>query len=75
MKNPRFSFLAFTVIFLRNDCTGECPQGNAWVGICPEIVMTAVEDFFKFFFSCFFFKCIATHDVNKLLPEMKPLST
>lgn len=74
MNNPRFSFLAFTVFFLRNDCTRECPPGNARVGICPEIGMTAVEDSFKFF-SCFFFKCIATHDVKKVLTEMKPLST
>lgn len=74
MNNPRFSFLALAVFFLRNDCTRECPPGNARVGICPEIGMAAVEDFFKFSFHVFF-KCIATHDVKKLLPEMKPLST
>lgn len=74
MNNPPFCFLAFTVFFLRNDCTRECPPGNTRVGICPEIGMTAVEDFLKFF-SFFFFKRIATHDVEKVLIEMKPLST
>ena len=63
MNNPCFSFLALTVFFLRNACTRECPPGNARVGICPEIGMTAVEDFFKIFFLVFF-KCIATHDVK-----------
>lgn len=53
MNNLRFSFLAFTMFFLRNDCTRECPPGNARVGICPEIGMTAVEDFLNIF-SCFF---------------------
>lgn len=53
MNNPPFCFLAFTVFFLRNDCTRECPPGNARVGICPEIGMTAVEDFLNIF-SCFF---------------------
>lgn len=50
MNNPRFSFLTFTVFFLRNDCTRECPPGNGWVGICPEMGMTAVENFLIIFF-------------------------
>lgn len=69
MNNPRFSFLTFTVFFLRNDCTWECPPGNGWVGICPEMGMTAVENFLIIFF---YIKSIATLDVKNFLPATKP---
>lgn len=61
MNNPRFSFLAFTVFFLRNDCTRECPPGNARRGMpgwgfarkLGSLLLKILFNFFLVFFQMY----------------------